>query len=354
MSGGWGGDGPAKEPPGPGDASPVESRARINALSLLKLSLVLAPWAFIAYLLRDLNEAVDAFRDASIAPIAGALVLMVAVLVLMAAIWVRLVHHLARQQGEPDGAVLLRSFARSWLARYLPGKLWVYGARVVHTDREMVPRRILASSLVVEITLILGSASVLGLGLWTWSAVSLPAGAAILVAGSALLIATLPRLDRLFQVALGVSGRVLPARWRSLGEDLERAADDPGLGLKASVLLTKGYLAMNLVGGLAFVLVVFSLGDVSSSDLPLLVGAFCLSGVLGILAVFAPAGLGVREAALAGLIAPAVGGPVAASAAILMRLLVLAADAVFVGGVEVAGLFGRPRRSLAREPEIRR
>ncbi|MCH7630391.1 MAG: tetratricopeptide repeat protein, partial [Proteobacteria bacterium] len=48
-------------------------------------------------------------------------------------------------------------------------------------------------------------------------------------------------------------------------------------------------------------------------DVPLLIGAYSLASVVGIAAIFAPAGLGVREAVLAGFITSIVASPVAAS-----------------------------------------
>lgn len=128
---------------------------------------------------------------------------------------------------------------------------------------------------------------------------------------------------------------------------MQRAADDPGVGLKAAALFTGGYLLTNFLLSVAFVLVVLSLSDIDWADVPLLVGGYNLAGVLGIVAFFAPAGLGVKEGVLVGFLTPVVGGPVAATLAVLVRLMTVAADVAFLALAEGLGLLagrapGRP------------
>ena len=315
--------------------------AKVSLTAIARLLLLLAPWAFIAYLFRDVDAALAAFRDASVAPLAGSLLLTLVVLMGTALLWVRLVGHLNREAAAPETAPLLRAFARSWLARYLPGKVWVYGARVVHTDASVTPRRIVANSLVDEFALIVGTATALGVGLWTWSLAGPVAGLPVLLVGLAAVVLAVSRLDQLTHVALSFLGGRLPRRWKEAGQELRRAGEDPGLGLRATVLFTGGYLVNIFVGGLAFVLVVASLGDIGWDDVPLLVGGFVLAAVVGIVAVFAPAGLGVREVVLVGFLSPVVASPVAASVAVLIRVLMVLTDVLFVGLVEVATAFSQ-------------
>ncbi|MDP2674423.1 MAG: hypothetical protein Q8Q00_05900 [Dehalococcoidia bacterium] len=327
-----------------GAGRPAQLWRRIGLSSVARILLLVAPWAFIAYLFRDLDAVGNAFEDVSIVPIVGGLLLTIPGLFGVALLWTRLVGHLSRDVATPDTGNLLRAFARSWLARYMPGKVWSYGARVVHTDTTVTPRRILATSLVDELALMIGSAVALGLGLWAWSAAGPVVGVPLLMAAIAFVVVAISRLDQLVAWSLKHLARVMPERWRSAAEEMQKVADDPGLGLRASALFTGGYALTNLVLGAAFVLIVLSVGDIDAGDLPLLVGGYNLAGVIGIVAFFAPAGLGVREGVLAGFLTPVVGGPVAASLAILVRVVVVLADAVFLSLIEVgSAVFGRQR-----------
>ncbi len=316
------------------------SRA-VTLTFVARLLFLLAPWLFIAYLFRDVDAALTAVRNASVAPMVGGLLLTLAALVGTALLWVRLVAHLNRDLAVPESPYLLRAFARSWLARYLPGKVWSYGARVIHTDANVTPRRIVASSLVNEFALIVGSATALGLGLWTWALAGPVVGLPVLLVGLMAVVAVVSRVDQVTQLALKFLGRRMPQPWRNAAEEMQQAADDPGLGLRAAGLFTGGYVLTNFLFGVAFALIVLSVGDVAVEDFPLLVGGYNLAAVAGIVAFFAPAGLGVREGVVAAFLTPVVGGPVAASLAILVRLVVVLTDVIFVALMEVASLFFR-------------
>jgi len=143
-------------------------------------------------------------------------------------------------------------------------------------------------------------------------------------------------------------GRAMPQRWTTAAEEMKRAADDPGLGLRAAVLFTGGYLLANALMAAAFVLIVWSISDIGWADVPLLAGGFSLATVIGIVAVFAPAGLGVREGVLAGFLTSVVASPVAATLVILVRLVTVATDLAFLALVEGFGLFagGAPGEPL--------
>lgn len=349
------------DPVTPGERTDSAGRSaqpsrRFDLTSVARILLLLAPWAFIAYLFRDLDAVGNAFEDASIVPIVSGLLLTIPGLFGAALLWARLVSHLSRSVASPGMVPLLRSFARSWLARYMPGKVWSYGARVLHTDTTVTPRRILATSLVDEFALIIGAASALGLGLWTWSAAGPVVGVSVLVAAIGAVVLAVSKLDRVVALALRFLARVMPERWRAAAEEMQQTVDDPGLGLRASALFTGGYLLIDLLLGVAFVLVVMSVSDIEMKDFPLLVGGYNLAAVIGIVAFIAPAGLGVREGVLAGFLTPVVGGPVAASLAILVRVVVVLADLVFIGMVEAATvLSGRNAQGGAtRLPDLQR
>ena len=72
-------------------------------------------------------------------------------------------------------------------------------------------------------------------------------------------------------------------------------------------------------------------------------GAFASAYVLGYVALFAPAGIGVREGVLAILLAPAVGAPQAAILAILARFWITAAELLPLVGLGISRAIQRLR-----------
>ena len=310
-------------------------------LKLLRLALLIAPWAFIAYLYRDLGEVKDAFGDATPALLLVSLVLVVAAVVGVGLIWIALVRHLGGSDDEVSNRELLRSYARSWIARYIPGVAWMYGARFVHTE-EGISRRVLATSMVDEFAIMAATTVSIGLGLWLWGVVNMWLGIGVLVVMLPVTVYFGMHVNRLAHWAVDHVSRLLPKRFRSLAEELDDGGQRIELSIADSARFTAAFAVVAVVSGLSFFVVLASLGDVSGSDLPEAIGGYNLAAMLSIAVFFVPAGLGVREASLAAFATPIVGGPVAATAAIAFRLITVVADVIFLAGAEaIAARRGR-------------
>lgn len=312
-----------------------EERRKLTPVSILRIALLIAPWAVIAYLYRDTGEIEDAFDGATPAWLVVALVFVLLAVVGIGVIWVTLVNHLGGVKAAAiDKRALLRTYARSWLARYIPGVAWTYGARFVHTE-EGVPRRVLAASMADEFGMMAATTTSVGAGLWLWGAVNMWLGIAVLIATLAACVVFAMRVNRLVHWALDHVGRMLPERWRSLAEELEGDDGRTELSLSSSAQFCAAFAAVALASGLAFYLVLASLTDVDTSDLPEAIGAYNLATMISIAIIFVPAGLGVREASLAALVTPIVSEPVAATAALAYRAITLLADGLFFVAAEV-------------------
>jgi uncharacterized membrane protein YbhN (UPF0104 family) len=214
----------------------------------------------------------------------------------------------------------LRVFAAANLARYIPGGVWQFaslaamaaanGLSVVAVASAAVFQQIVLAS----IGLILGIsfAPVTRLGA-SWH-VPLPVLLAGLAAGVAALVLVLPPMTRKIDAWL--------SRRRKVAITLPRVR-------RRDVAV---YVILSGVGwvGYAIAFVVFTHAVLDPVPLnPLVLGAsFVVSYVVGILAVFAPGGLVVREAALVALLAPALGGEQALALAVASRLWLTVIDAV--------------------------
>jgi hypothetical protein len=116
----------------------------------------------------------------------------------------------------------------------------------------------------------------------------------------------------------------------------------------SAILAAAGvYVAAATVNGVGFQLSAMAVADVSWSALPLSIGAFALSGVVGIVVVFAPAGLGAREASITGAMASTIGVQAAAAAALSARVLATVVD-LLLAGAAVAIDFASGDRLLAK------
>ena len=88
------------------------------------------------------------------------------------------------------------------------------------------------------------------------------------------------------------------------------------------------------------------LGLIPQASLPLstAIGAFTLGYVLGLLALFAPGGVGVRELVLIGLLAPFLGSGAAVAVSVASRVLLTLTEAL--AALVTFPLRYRPRESV--------
>lgn len=227
------------------------------------------------------------------------------------------------------GVLTYRTAARIWcvsnLGRYVPGKVWSVAGLAVLAQRAGVPG---------------------------WSAVGAAVAMQGLAVGTGAVIVALaaPGLTSAVELTVAVvlsAAMVAVLVWapkgRTLLSRLVPAVRLPALPLGIALEATGVTLASWLAYGTAFWLLAASLLPV---PLPaaLAVGAFAAAYLLGLLALFAPGGVGVREAVLLALLAPAVGGGPAVILTVASRLLLTVTEA---GAALTAALLDRARTTGA-------
>ncbi len=237
-------------------------------------------------------------------------------------IWLRLLHRLGATGLRGHYTELTYIYAKSWLGRYIPGAAtWILG-KVYFAGRHGVPRSRLAVSGILEGALQIVATLVVGLALvladpradevvpWLrWTMI------AALVAG--IIALTPPVFHRLLRLAFRVLRRQAP------GDEL---FPKWGAMLEAAGL----YVAGALITGASYYLVVLSAyPDVAISDAPFIIGSASLASAISMLAVFAPGGLGVREATLGLLLAVVMPPAIAVVIVIVLRLWSIVVDVLF-------------------------
>jgi glycosyltransferase 2 family protein len=233
-----------------------------------------------------------------------------------------------------------RIYLSAEFVRYIPGNVWHVLARVLGAERRGVPKAIGLASMVVELaTKISSAAIVFALSLLFWPDVS----------GLTRLI------PRDIIVGIGVVGTPLllfGLHPRLLQELLNRGLrllrrEPVTLTLRyRDILAITGYWALSwVVAGIGFYLLVRSLTDtpLSISAVALAIGINAMGWDVGFLSIVTPSGLGVREAAIVGLLLA--GGLVAGVdatlgvalvVALMARLLTTAAELLCVTAAYVA------------------
>jgi len=197
--------------------------------------------------------------------------------------WLVLIRSAGFRIDAPLGAYA-RAWWASYLLRYVPGKLLLIVERVRAGKRLGLPAEASAVMPVIETVVAVASGTVIALLSVTYF---VDAEAPLLLV--ALLMAGLVAL---IPAALRWLARLAPVRRRF------PALADMNLGIGGVLLLCLPMIVHYLLLGLSFFLVARALVPMQWSDLPAFSGVYALSHVVSLLVVIAPAGLGVREAAL--------------------------------------------------------
>lgn len=252
---------------------------------------------------------------------------------LSAYLWGRIVHGLGGRAMPPTESVPLYMVAN--LGRYVPGKIWQIAALATMARQRGIPGATATAAAVLLQGIAIASALLVGLGaLW-----SLADGAAWrwLVPGVVLGAVVVGLIPAVFRAVTDLWFRVTGTE------------DPPRLEVGDAL----GWLVLGLVNWIvyagAFWVLVTGLGlDVAFLGAA---SAFAAAYVVGYLAVFAPAGVGVREASLLALLSPQLGAGTAGAVAVIAR--------VWTTGVEVvpaaafwARRLGRPIAPSEPDDEI--
>ncbi|MGH7703356.1 MAG: hypothetical protein ACREMO_09700, partial [Gemmatimonadales bacterium] len=220
------------------------------------------------------------------------------------------------------------------LARFIPGAVWQFAGLAAMTMARGVSPVAATGAVLIQQVVFLATGMALtmillpqGLGGW---ATGLPPGLGIVLVGL-LMTSVVFLMPVLFPTLVRLTGRLfgweltLPAPRRS------------GLALYVLAMVV-GWLAY----GVAFWLFGRALLGDRAPDLPLALGAFIGSYVLGLLAIFAPGGIVVREAALVAALSSRLGAPDAILLAVASRLWLLTVEILTAGAVVCVTQLRRP------------
>ena len=202
-------------------------------------------------------------------------------------------------------------FFQAQLGKYIPGSVWQYAGRAAVARVNGIPVGPVGVSLGVEFAAAaIAAGAMAGFLLGWWGALIIAAVAVFLVAVGR------PRRSRLPVVVT----------------------------IKATLL----YLPAWLLLGASFWLCARGLVAIPAGDLALYMGAFAIAWLAGLLAIYAPGGLGVREAVLVALLHGRIGTADALVVAASSRLILILVD-VLLAGISTAAIrrSGGPRLDVA-------
>jgi len=290
-------------------------------MALLRHGFVLAVVVALAILLwQQRAEVAEALRSITPELVLLSLVLATAGAALPGLVW----RDLLATQGFGTGRIAgLRVFFIAQLGKYLPGGIWALVAQVGMARDLKVPARQAATATFLSIALSLISA--------------------MLVAVTTLAFAIPGLLQEYWWVFLAVPVLVIllmppvVAWWSGLAfRVLRRPGEAVHLSWGVLLRLTLLHVVSWLLLGLHFGALVSGLDPEVPSAWLLSIGVFALAWVAGFLVIIAPAGAGIREAALVFGFSAVLPGGAVLTVAVLSRVIFVLADLLLAGGLVLA------------------
>lgn len=232
-----------------------------------------------------------------------------------------------------DSEAALWQLQRIWflsgVAKYIPGKIWQFVAVADLARRAGLSRVVILTSMLVHVGFALLAAVVIAALTLPLERIGLdvgPLAAGLVAAGAMLLLAHPSLLNALLRLMPKALHRDVLA-WRGTWGD-------------SVLLLGLSVVSWLLYGGALYLFFSALIQLPPTAALPLS-GVNALAFAAGYLVVVAPAGLGVRELTMAGLLEPIVPLGAAALLAGLTRLWTIAAELLGAGIVLATGRFRR-------------
>ncbi|MEJ7569499.1 MAG: lysylphosphatidylglycerol synthase domain-containing protein [Gaiellaceae bacterium] len=288
------------------------NRRLVVALELTALAIFLGA---LGWALRDVwADAGPRLRHADLVDLGLALVVLAGYYLVFILGWMRI---LGAYGIQIPYRVALQAEMLSMLAKYVPGGVWTPAARVVALRRLGVrDTPLILASVLLE------------------AALSALAGVGVFVVGLAFVDGVDAPLPLIAAFGVLVAVLLYPPIFRTVASRLLRpfgAHEVPALPGRTAFSLLAFYACTWPLGGLALFFLLRSVGgDPAIASIPFLGGASAIGAIVAVLAIFAPSGLGVREASVYGLLLAVAVEGVALGAIVLNRLAITVVEAALL------------------------
>jgi len=264
-----------------------------------------------------------------------AVVLFVVAVTISGGLWGRVV---AQLQGAPlPSSEAIRVHYASWLLKYVPGQAGFVLNKVAWGKSRGISRLLVLLSVVYENAFLLLGSTVPMLAILLLAQVGRSAAgpsSTVWLAIAAVVPLAAVTHPALFRRAVNTVGR------RVLKRDVPA---EYFLPTRSALGYQLAFLAPRIVNGVAIALIATALADAPANSWVPLGAAYAIAGAVGILAVFVPSGLGVRESVFVLFATPYMSVEQAIIVALAARVLTTIADAA------IAGMYGA--MTLARSTQ---
>ena len=266
-------------------------------------------------------------------PLVIAFVLQVGILVVLMRLWRGVLYHMSDEYDDCRKTDLYLVYTRTWLTRYIPGRLWSIAGRSLMAERKGFPAGNVARSMVVEVFFSYGTLALLSLSVLVGVYVSGILSVVLFGVGVMVFALSTVKVYKVMQANSDATTK--HAGITKILSIVSRVATG-GYEVKGSVIasgigLYMGYGFLQLIG---IVLVSSAFIDIDMRIIAILAGGWGLSLTLGWLVFVVPVGIGAREGFALFFFSQVMDLATASAVLVASRTLLLLADVTFVLGSE--------------------
>ena len=317
-------------------AAPKSSKKK-KIMTIVKVVFLLAVFFFLGKYFYD-NW--DTIKNLDIKPdigvFIGSMLLYFAYKVTLASLW----HYITKldNAGIKYGDAI-RSYLYSILGKYIPGKVFMLAARVPAYEKEGVPiRKVAVCFLLENVCTLLGAAFLFLISLLFFpNDVLKDYMVAVILFIVLFFVCIHPKIMNFF---LRLVGKIIKKN------DMEIPFSYLQM-LKIVVLFIGNWLIV----GTGFYMLVTSIYEIPASQLLYVGGVYGLSAIIGILSIFAPSGIGVREGIMVLGLALIMPNEFAVIIGIVSRLWATVAELILVLGAFIAEKITNIRKKKGKKSE---
>ena len=285
---------------------------------------------------------------------AGAVAVQLVVLLLLPWLWVFLLGFFgARPTDQAGGSgrlALYKAYSRSWLARYIPGRVWTFGGRMFLATKIGIPAETVVRSMALEIIFSYGMLTVLGVALILFVKVHLLASGVTFIVGIIVLTMSFPIGQNLIASSNAVYGN--KSLWHAVRRSIHRVfVGEKPLELRSSIWGITAYGTHACLQLVFIVLLAQSFADLTLDQAITIAGAWALSSTLGYFTFLVPGGLGVRDGLALVLFSQVLDAPTSSLIVAASRIVTITTDLAFVGIVEVLAIAVKICGGYSTQPE---
>jgi hypothetical protein len=233
-------------------------------------------------------------------------------------VWYILIPSKERHKVSFIQAIQIHLYA--WLARYIPGKVAMLVGKVQASRKFGISKRATLFSTAYEQLLQIASAVIIGtllVGLAWYEITGSIWGLVIM-----LTITTISIIRLHPKIFYPLANTIL--------QKLGRQTLDPQLlhTFPKILSITSLYIIGQIINGVSFFLLIKAVYPIMNQSLVYIIGSYSLAGVIGIMAIVVPSGLGVKEGVLTALLSQLAPLPIAIQLSILTRIVSTLIDAI--------------------------